>query len=81
MDNKYLTPKVVYRADAALFTVKETNFALLETTFKERYRNHPREHFNVGSTLHLGQYDVATSHNVKATLKQRCVHKRWNLQR
>ena len=41
----------------------------------------PSKHFNVGSTLLLGWYDVATSHNVKSTLKQRCVRQRWNLQR
>ena len=29
------------------------------------------------STLFLGWYDVATSHNVKSTLKQRCVRQRW----
>ena len=43
--------------------------------------NQPSKHFNVGSTLFLGWYDVATSHNVKSTLKQRCVRQRWNLQR
>ena len=32
-------------------------------------------------TLLLGWYDVATSHNVKSTLQQRCVRQRWNLQR
>ena len=42
---------------------------------------HPSKHFNVGSTLLLDWYDVATSHNVKSTLKQRCVCQRWNLQR
>ena len=41
----------------------------------------PCKHFNVGSVLLLGWYDVATSHNVKSTLKQRCVCQRWNLQR
>ena len=40
----------------------------------------PSKHFNVGSTLFLGWYDVATSHNVKSTLKQRCVRQRRNLQ-
>ena len=40
----------------------------------------PSKHFNVVSTLLLGWYDVATSHNVKSTLKQRCVRQRWNLQ-
>ena len=40
----------------------------------------PSKHFNVGSTLFLGWYDVATSHNVKSTLKQRFVCQRWNLQ-
>ena len=28
--------------------------------------------------LFLGWYDVATWHNVKSTLKQRCVRQRWN---
>ena len=42
---------------------------------------YPSKHFNVGSMLFLGWYDVATSHNVKSTLKQRCVRQRWNLQR
>ena len=37
----------------------------------------PSKHFNVGSTLLLGWYDVATSHSVKSTLKQRCVFQRW----
>ena len=41
----------------------------------------PSKHFNVGSTLLLDWYDVATSHNVKSTLKQRYVCQRWNLQR
>ena len=41
----------------------------------------PSKHFDVGSTLFLGWYDVATSHNVKSTLKQHCVRQRWNLQR
>ena len=41
----------------------------------------PSKHFNIGSTLFLGWYDVATSHNIKSTLKQRCVRQRWNLQR
>ena len=39
----------------------------------------PSKHFNALSTLFLGRYDVATSHNVKSTLKQRCVSQRWNL--
>ena len=26
-------------------------------------------------------YDAATQHNVKSTLKQRCIRQRWNLQR
>ena len=39
------------------------------------------KHFNVGSTLFLGWYDVGTSHNVKSTLKKRCVQQHWNLQR
>ena len=30
---------------------------------------YPSKHFNVGSMLFLGWYDVATSHNVKSTLK------------
>ena len=39
----------------------------------------PSKHFNVGSALFLGWYDVATSHNVKSTLKQRfaCQRQRW----
>ena len=41
----------------------------------------PNKHLNVGSTLFLGWYDVAMSHNAKSTLKQRCVCQCWNLQR
>ena len=41
----------------------------------------PDKHFKVGSVLFLGWCDVATSHNVKSTLKQRCVRQRFNLQR
>ena len=33
----------------------------------------PSKHFNVSSWLFLGWYDVTTSHNVKSTLKQRCI--------
>ena len=40
----------------------------------------PSKHFNVGSTLFLGWYDIATSHNDKSTLKQRSVRERWKLQ-
>ena len=36
---------------------------------------------SIGSTLFLGWYDIATSHNVKSTLKQRCVRQLCNLQR
>ena len=39
------------------------------------------KHFNVGSTLLLGWYDVATRNNHKSTLKQHCVPQRRNLQR
>ena len=39
----------------------------------------PNKHFNVGSTLVLGWYAVTTSHNVKPTLKQRCIRQRWSL--
>ena len=41
----------------------------------------PSKHFDVGSMLFLGWYDVATSHNAKSTLKQHYVRQRWNLQR
>ena len=44
-------------------------------------RKSPSKHFSVGSTLFLGWYDLATPHNVKSTLKQRCVRQSWNLQR
>ena len=37
------------------------------------YQPKPSKHFNVVSTLPLGWYGVATSRNVKSTLKQRCV--------
>ena len=37
----------------------------------------PSKHFNVALTLFLGWYDVATSHSVKSTSKQRCVRQRW----
>ena len=40
-----------------------------------------RKRFNVVSTLLLGWYDVATSQNVKLTLKQRCERQRLNLER
>ena len=40
----------------------------------------PSKHLNVVSTLLLGWYDVAMSHNVKSTLKQHCVRQSWNLQ-
>ena len=43
-------------------------------------QKHPSKHFNVGSTMRLVWYDVTTSHNVKSTLKQRCVRQCWNLQ-
>ena len=36
----------------------------------------PSKHFNVGSTLLLGWYDITTLHNVKSTLKQRCIRQR-----
>ena len=45
------------------------------------FSSHHSKHFNVGSTLYSGWYNVAMSHNVKSTLKQRCVLRRWNLQR
>ena len=38
----------------------------------------PRKTFNVVSMLLLGWCDVATSDNVKSTLKQSCVCRRWN---
>ena len=41
----------------------------------------PRKHLNVVSSLSLSWYQVATSHNVKSTLKHRCVRQRWNLHR
>ena len=41
----------------------------------------PSKHFNVGSTLFLGWYDVTTSHSLKSTSKQRRVCQRWNFQR
>ena len=40
----------------------------------------PSKHFNVFTALFLDSYDVATSPNVKSTLKQRCVRQLWNLQ-
>ena len=53
------------------------------SSFKQKaYRiSLPSKHFNVGSTLFLGWYDVATWNNLKSTLKQRCVPQRRNLQR
>ena len=42
--------------------------------------SHPDKHFDVASTLFLVWYDVATSDNVKSTLKQYCVRQHWNLQ-
>ena len=45
MQNKCLTPKVVYRADVKNTTNDETKFYLgvAETPFKERFRNHMKE--------------------------------------
>lgn len=40
----------------------------------------PSKYLNVLLTLLLVSYDVATSNNVKSTLKQHCVCQRWNLQ-
>ena len=41
LNNKCLTPKVVYQADVSASTrVEKTYFGLSEATFKERYRNH-----------------------------------------
>ena len=50
-------------------------FLRLQISCLKIYQNQmfPSKHFNVVSTLFLGWYDVATSHNVKPTLKQRCV--------
>ena len=59
---------------------KNKNFRI-QTKFFRSIRKISSKHFNVGSTLLLGWYDVATSHNVKSTLKQRYVRQRWNLQR
>ena len=63
---KYLNEHIIYY-----------NFSFL---IEKSIWNLLSKHFNVGSTLFLGWYDVATSHNVKSTLKQRCVRQRWNLQ-
>ena len=39
------------------------------------------KHFDIISTLFLGWYHVAKSHNIKLTLEQRCVRQCGNLQR
>ena len=40
----------------------------------------PSNNFNAVLTFSLGLYDVATSDNVKSTLKQRFVHQHWIFQ-
>ena len=45
-------------------------FAVHKIHVVEDDRQMPSKHFKVGSTLFLGWYYVATSHNVKSTLKQ-----------
>ena len=58
------------RGKTILFTFAS---ALIRKQVKVQDRkNMPSKHFNVGSTLLLGWYDIATSHNAKSTLKQRC---------
>lgn len=41
----------------------------------------PSKHFDVVSSLFRGWYDVGTLDKAKSTLKQRCVHQHWHLQR
>ena len=45
LQNKYLTPKIVYRADVKNLTFDEKKFYLgvTETPFKERFGNHTRD--------------------------------------
>ena len=52
-----------------------------KVNFCKTLKRYLRQFFlnNALSTLFLGRYDVATSHNVKSTLKQRCISQRWNL--
>ena len=57
---------------------REWPYRAATTRFLERLD--PRKHFNVGSALLLGWYDVAASRNVKSMLKQHCISQRWNLQ-
>ena len=59
------------------FGEEKTKSILLSSKHKvKKCKTIPSKHFNIGSTLFLGSYDVATSHNVKSTLKQRCVCQR-----
>ena len=46
LDNKCLTPKIVYQADVRNDTNDEKKFYLgvSETPFKERFRNHKKEY-------------------------------------
>ena len=73
-----------YRIFKNIFSLDRTPlddwFLCLSVNFEKFFRT-PSKHFIVGSTLFLGWYDVATSHNVKSLLKQRCVRQRCNLQR
>ena len=57
-----------------------STFLRSKMTKVKQGKKEPSEHFKVVSSLFLGWYDVATSDNVKSTLKQRCVCQRWNLQ-
>ena len=60
LDNKCLTPKIVYQADAQNDTNDEKKFYLgvSETPFKERFRNHKKEftHKKYRNSTELSKY-------------------------
>ena len=73
----YCRDGVLARSQVFLFSSRDITHDIVIAALS----NVPSKYFNVGSTLFLGLYDAATSHNVKSTLKQRCVYQRCNLQR
>ena len=60
LDNKCLTPKIVYQADVRNDTNDEKKFYLgvSETPFKERFRNHKKEftHKKYRNSTELSKY-------------------------
>ena len=66
----------LFGVDKNYVNITRTNFM----RFVFSSKSIPNNNFNVGSTLLLGWYNVVTSHDVKSTLKQRCVRQHWSLQ-